>query len=85
LDDYLKTLGQLSEEAKDHMLHFPKQTWCRVFFDTVCKNNKVENNLVESFNSWILEARLKPIISMLEDIRIKVMTKFVKNEDALMT
>ncbi|KAG5581376.1 hypothetical protein H5410_052003 [Solanum commersonii] len=77
--------SQLSEEAKDHLLHFPIQTWCRVFFDTVCKNNKVENNLAESFNSWILEARHKPIIGMLEDIRIKVMTKFVKNEDELMT
>ncbi|XP_049409139.1 uncharacterized protein LOC125872451 [Solanum stenotomum] len=85
LDDYLKTLGQLSEEAKDHLLHFPIQTWCRVFFDTICKNSKVENNLVESFNSWILEARHKPIIGMLEDIRINVMTKFVKNEDELMT
>ncbi|KAG5570004.1 hypothetical protein H5410_059770 [Solanum commersonii] len=85
LDDYLKTLDQLSEEAKDHLLHFAIQTWCRVFFDTICKNNKVENNLVESFNSWILEARHKSIIGMLEDKRINVMTKFVKNEDELMT
>ncbi|KAG5590703.1 hypothetical protein H5410_041217 [Solanum commersonii] len=92
-DDYKKIVGyanalkksQLSEEAKDHLLHFPIQTWCRVFFDTVCKNSKVENNLVESFNSWLLEARHKLIIGMLEDIRINVMTKFVKNENELMT
>ncbi|KAF3669538.1 hypothetical protein FXO38_07529 [Capsicum annuum] len=58
LDDNMKKLAELSEEAKDELLHFPIETWCRVFLDTVCKNQKVENNLAESFNSWILEARV---------------------------
>ncbi|WMV46763.1 hypothetical protein MTR67_040148 [Solanum verrucosum] len=35
--------------------------------------------------NWRKKARHKPIIGMLEDIRINVMTKFVKNEDELMT
>lgn len=43
----------------------------------------VDNNFTESFNSWILEARSKPIIKMLEDIRIKVMEMLVKNEDKM--
>lgn len=85
LDDHLKSLAELSEEAKEHLLHFPIQTWCRVYFDTVCKNQKVENNLVESFNSWILEERQKPIIGMLEAIRLKVMNKFVKHEEEVMS
>ncbi|PHU04632.1 ABC transporter C family member 5 [Capsicum chinense] len=80
LDDNLKELAELSEEVKDELLHFPIKTWCGVFLDTVCKNQKVESNLTESFNSWILEARDKAIIGMLEAIRIKVMKKFVKHE-----
>ena len=32
------------------------------------------NNLSESFNSMILEARDKPIIAMLEWIRVRLMT-----------
>ncbi|KAG5571881.1 hypothetical protein H5410_061647 [Solanum commersonii] len=73
-----KSLNINSEEGITFMSDMQK-TWCGVFFDTVCKNNKVENNLAESFNSWILEARHKQIIGMLEDIRIKVMTKFIAN------
>ena len=33
------------------------------------------NNLNESFNSMILEARDKPIIAMLKWIRVRLMTK----------
>ena len=35
----------------------------------------VDNNITESFNAWILGARTKPIISMLDDIQIKVMER----------
>jgi hypothetical protein len=38
----------------------------------------VDNNLSEYFNSWILDARHKPIISMLEEIREKVIIKIQK-------
>ncbi|WMV41539.1 hypothetical protein MTR67_034924 [Solanum verrucosum] len=34
----------------------------------------------ESLNAWILEARYKPIIGMLEDIRVKIMKKLAAKE-----
>ncbi|XP_060210677.1 uncharacterized protein LOC132637635 [Lycium barbarum] len=74
-------MAELSEEAKEHLLEYPIETWCRSFFDTICKNQKVENNLVESFNSWIVEPRHKPIIGMLEEIRLKVMEMMRSNEE----
>nr|XP_016443451.1 PREDICTED: uncharacterized protein LOC107768810 [Nicotiana tabacum] len=45
----------------------------------------VDNNLTESFNAWILQARHKPIIKMLEDIRIKVMNMINEHEAEVMT
>jgi len=33
----------------------------------------------ESFNSWIIEARFKPILTMLEDIRILVTRRIQEN------
>ena len=52
------------------------------------KNMLVGNNFTQSFNAWILdilEARVKPIIKMLEEIRVQVMRFKVKNEKKLKT
>nr|XP_009794136.1 PREDICTED: uncharacterized protein LOC104240929 [Nicotiana sylvestris] len=73
--DMLKQLGKVSEDAVRDLLNYPPVTWCRAYFDTQCKNPMVDNNFTESFNSWILEARHKPIVKMLEDIRVKVMNQ----------
>lgn len=35
----------------------------------------VDNNLSECFNSWIVEARYKPILELLDDIRLKLMER----------
>ncbi|XP_019225351.1 PREDICTED: uncharacterized protein LOC109206933 [Nicotiana attenuata] len=78
--DQLRKLGELNKDAAESLLKYPPQSWCRAYLDTVCKNQSVDNNLTESFNSWILEARQKPIIKMLEDIRLKVMNMMTKHE-----
>ncbi|BAH92786.1 Os04g0578900 [Oryza sativa Japonica Group] len=41
----------------------------------------VDNNMCESFNKWIVQARYLPIISMLEAIRCKVMVRIQENRD----
>ncbi|XP_060190213.1 uncharacterized protein LOC132619282 isoform X2 [Lycium barbarum] len=75
-------MKQLDEPAaKDLISRYPPETWCRAYLDTVCKNQGVDNNFTESFNSWILEARYKPIIGMLDDIRIKVMNMLRENDE----
>ncbi|KAG5601267.1 hypothetical protein H5410_032637, partial [Solanum commersonii] len=81
--DQLSALGALSKSDAMDLLKYPPQTWCRAYLDTICKNQMVDNNFTESFNSWILEARGKPILEMLEDIRIKIMNRLrEKEEDA---
>ncbi|WVZ81451.1 LOW QUALITY PROTEIN: hypothetical protein U9M48_028826 [Paspalum notatum var. saurae] len=37
--------------------------------------DSVDNNICEYFNKWIVNARFFPIITMLEDIRIKVIVR----------
>ncbi|XP_075074464.1 uncharacterized protein LOC142162060 [Nicotiana tabacum] len=78
--DQLKKLGQLDEDAAKALVSYPPKNWCRAYFDTQCKNFMVDNNFTESFNSWIVEARQKPIIKMLEDIRVKVMNMLRDHE-----
>ncbi|XP_019239421.1 PREDICTED: uncharacterized protein LOC109219414, partial [Nicotiana attenuata] len=83
--DQLKNLGELSVDAAKELLRYPPQNWCRSYFDTLCKNQMVDNNFTASFNSWILVARGKPILKMLEDIRIKVMNRLREKEEEART
>ncbi|XP_049406163.1 uncharacterized protein LOC125869766 [Solanum stenotomum] len=79
--DQLNRLGKLDADVAKDLISKPPRAWCRAYFDTQCKNTMVFNNFTESFNAWILEARGMPIIKMLEEIRIKVMTRLAENED----
>ncbi|KAL4323806.1 hypothetical protein GQ457_11G024030 [Hibiscus cannabinus] len=45
----------------------------------------VVDNMCETFNRVILDARCKTIISMLEDIRVYVMRRLVKNKQFVNT
>ncbi|XP_049386596.1 uncharacterized protein LOC125850800 [Solanum stenotomum] len=78
--DQLTKMGELNKKAAKSLVSYPPEKWCRAYFDTKCKNFMVDNNFTESFNSWIVEARQKPIIKMLEEIRVKVMIMLRKHE-----
>ncbi|OMO57550.1 Zinc finger, PMZ-type [Corchorus olitorius] len=45
------------------------RAWSRAFYGEHAKCDMVDNNICESFNSILLEARTKSIITMLEQIR----------------
>ncbi|KAG5615312.1 hypothetical protein H5410_015136 [Solanum commersonii] len=60
------------------LLHYEKKTWCKAYFKEHAKCDIVENNMCETFNSWLLAARHKSIITMLEEIRHKIMDRNVE-------
>jgi hypothetical protein len=41
------------------------------------------NNLAESFNAWIKEARGKPILTMVEKIRWQIMARFQQKRNGI--
>ena len=59
----------------DDLIYYDQEYWCKVYFKCKVKSGAIDNNMCERFNAWILSARNKTIISMLEEIRIKVMTR----------
>nr|XP_016486104.1 PREDICTED: uncharacterized protein LOC107806465 [Nicotiana tabacum] len=71
--DELAELGD--SKIIEDLLRYPKQCWCRAFFKDWSKCDFVENNICETFNNWILSARHKSILTMLEEIRVKVMKR----------
>uniref|UniRef100_A0A3Q7EQ32 Uncharacterized protein n=1 Tax=Solanum lycopersicum TaxID=4081 RepID=A0A3Q7EQ32_SOLLC len=40
LKDQLNKLGKLSEDGARNLVKYPPKAWCRVYFDTQCKNMK---------------------------------------------
>ena len=74
----MEALKKESEEAWKWLSNIPVHTWARHRMDTICKTNLVVNNLSEVFNRIILDVRNKPIRTMLEGIRTKLMIKFQK-------
>ncbi|KAL4586511.1 hypothetical protein LXL04_011147 [Taraxacum kok-saghyz] len=67
-----------------HLMSKQPKTWCRAYFNGGYACETVENGISECFNSIIIDARRKPLITMLEEIRIYVMDRIAHmNEKAL--
>ncbi|KAH9718054.1 SWIM-type domain-containing protein [Citrus sinensis] len=56
-------------------------TWSMHTYDRNCKVERTDNNASECFNSWILPYRDRPALSMLEEIRCRLMKRFTKKRN----
>ncbi|XP_048502680.1 uncharacterized protein LOC125498502 [Beta vulgaris subsp. vulgaris] len=65
----MEAIKFLSQDAYNYLVEIPPKYWARYAFLIRLKSNLSLNNLCETFNSAIKEARDKPIITFLEWIR----------------
>ncbi|CAI9265086.1 unnamed protein product [Lactuca saligna] len=72
----MEKMKELNNDAYDDLMKRNPKTWCRAYFETDRACEAVENGIFESFNSAIIGARGKPLITMLEEIRLHVMERF---------
>ncbi|XP_066374845.1 uncharacterized protein [Miscanthus floridulus] len=68
-------LAQHTRAGAQAIMNTHPQHWSRAWFRLGSNCDSVDNNICESFNKWIIEARFFPIITMLETIRRKVMVR----------
>ena len=78
----MESLKEVDEGAYNWLVShtYPKE-WTRSHFRTSVKCDILLNNLCESFNSTILDARQKPILDMLETIRFYLMVRIEKKRE----
>lgn len=57
------------------------EQWSRHFFHPSTKVDHITNNMTESFNGWLGVNRCKPLVTMFEQIRIKLMKRMVKGKN----
>ncbi|GMY12202.1 hypothetical protein FCV25MIE_07441 [Fagus crenata] len=87
IQEFEKVMSELKEVdvgAHKWLEEHPLKTWTRSKFTGNAKSDALLNNMYECFNSKIIEAREKPIISLMEDIRLYLMRRFQHNREGIL-
>ncbi|XP_023758503.1 uncharacterized protein LOC111906948 [Lactuca sativa] len=71
----MKEIKTLNPYAHQYLIEKDPKTWPRAFFQAGRCCDAVENGFSESFYDVIVDARKKPIITMLEELRLYMMDK----------
>ncbi|CAI9287909.1 unnamed protein product [Lactuca saligna] len=69
----MEKIKEVNHVAYDHLMAREPKSWCREFFKGGMACEAVENGMAECFNAIILDARKKPLLAMLEEIRLYMM------------
>nr|KAJ0190145.1 hypothetical protein LSAT_V11C800408950 [Lactuca sativa] len=72
----MEKIKTISPNAYEYLMSKEPKTWCRAYMSVGFACEAVENGISECFNSTVVEARKKPLITMLEEIRIYIMDMF---------
>ncbi|XP_059292485.1 uncharacterized protein LOC132045936 [Lycium ferocissimum] len=75
---HMERMAKLDPKALKWFINKPPIHWSRAFFSSFSKCDALLNNLCESFNSVLLHVRDKHIWTMLESIRIYMMSRLQK-------
>jgi hypothetical protein len=66
---YLEVIKGMDQRAYNYIEKINPKMWYRHAFSTSSCSDISLNNIAESFNAWVLEARDQPILSCMETIR----------------
>jgi hypothetical protein len=74
-NDAMKEIKELSEGAYKYLMNIPARHWSKSKFTGASKCDTLVNNMSEAFNSTIVIARSKAVVTMCEDIRVCLMER----------
>ncbi|XP_017431939.2 uncharacterized protein LOC108339312 [Vigna angularis] len=79
----MRNIRGLNKDAYKHLIAIPPRYWSRSRFTSRAKCDTLVNNMSEGFNSVLLTTRSKPIITLLEEIRLYIMQRWAKNRSRI--
>ncbi|XP_062080604.1 uncharacterized protein LOC133785374 [Humulus lupulus] len=79
----MKAIKDVNESAYNWLMAKNTSEWTISYFDDSVKCDMVLNNMCESFNSAILEAKDKDVVMLLEKIRFWLMVRFCKKRESI--
>ncbi|XP_059450972.1 uncharacterized protein LOC132181751 [Corylus avellana] len=80
---YMEGLRGMNKDAYEYLNRVDPSCWSRAWFSEYYKCDLLVNNICECFNSYILKARDKPILTMLEMIRKKLMRRYQAKREGI--
>ena len=80
-DFRMNELKKLDVKAYKWLVKLDVRTWSRYAFDPRSKSDTLVNIIAKFFNAWILEARDKPVLTMMEIIRVMLMQRLQTKRD----
>lgn len=76
-NDALDELEQIDPAAIVAFNRYNPKVFCRAFMNTSMTSDAITNNMAETFNCYIVNARTKHLIYMLDDISSALMQSIV--------
>ncbi|XP_063949919.1 uncharacterized protein LOC135152758 [Daucus carota subsp. sativus] len=80
----MKEMEKHSKSAHAQLSAIDPKQWCKAFFATHSKVDNTDNNMSERFNSWIINERYMPLLTMLQEIQFKLMTRMRQKRDDML-
>ncbi|WVY89937.1 hypothetical protein V8G54_035451 [Vigna mungo] len=81
----MRNIRALNEDAYKHLIAIPPRHWSRSRFTERAKCDTLVNNMSEGFNNVLLSTKSKPIITLLEEIRLYLMQRWAKNRSSILS
>ncbi|XP_071700600.1 uncharacterized protein [Rutidosis leptorrhynchoides] len=82
-NEAMKKLKNFSEPCYDWLTKVHAKHWARSHFTGRAKSDILLNNICEVYNRWLVDARDKPVITMLEYVREYLMKQIVKVKNVI--
>jgi hypothetical protein len=79
----MEEVKRINTEAFEYLDKIDPSGWSRAWFNDYPKCDLLVNNICECFNSYILKARDKPILTVLKMIRKKLMRRYHAKRDGI--
>ncbi|XP_061370246.1 uncharacterized protein LOC133312964 [Gastrolobium bilobum] len=82
-EKHMRNIKTLDSSAEKWLRDIEASSWSRHAFNPRTRCDILQNNIAETFNSFILEARDKPILTMCETIRRMLMKRFIAKKEGM--
>ncbi|XP_074370513.1 uncharacterized protein LOC141711742 [Apium graveolens] len=77
----MKQILNICKPAHEHLKKINPAIWSKAFISTTPKADNIENNMSECYNSWIINERYLPLLTILQEMHFKLMARVKEKRD----